>query len=304
MRPRTRGSEIAVATDSMSEFRRKYRLYLEKILAGIDPDEPGGVEIAYARLRAANERMLAGNPGFAETGRDAELRQAVEDVIAEHSLGGPAQEDAFPPDARVPGPAGQAPESGDTSLAEADVPAEPVAGEASAARAPRRRLGAILALFGFIAGLAVAGGAVAGLVRAGMVDFATGAEASRKARWEEEYRNAVPQMEAALGLLSSVEQEVRRRQREAPAELAKLAGAKLVRLRDFDERLNAEMPEGLPAGSNVVLRADAEAYKILLSGPLCRTATIARPDRIDPKRPGDGLNCTHFGFWNGPGADF
>lgn len=265
----------------MEEYRQKYRQYLSKALEGVDTSDPSAVEAAYVRLRAANERMLANNPRLAETGRDAEMRAAVEAVIAEHTE---AARMAVEP-----------------AAAAAVSEPEPEAAVASSAR-PRGSK-AMLAT-GVIAGLAIGAVTLLLLSSTGVMKVSTGAEAQRQAQWERDFEKSLPKLDASIEFLGKVEKEVQRRQKEAAADLAKVAGAKFVQLRAVDAKLAASAPKGMPQGTGILVRATDKGYKILYTGPLCRVASMARPDFVDPKDRNVGLECTRFGVWNAAGASF
>lgn len=266
----------------MDNYTSKYRTLLEKILDGVDTSDRAAVEAGYGRLREANERMLAGNPRFAETGRDHAMRVSVESVIAGHAA---ALESA------------------------ADTAAQNEGGDLTPAPAAAKRAPAVPVLT-FVVGLVVGAAMIGGLAFAGIIGpvasdnaaVSAGPGDERGALWEAEYQAALPLVEASAELLGKVEEEIVKRQRDDSAAVAKLFGGKFLALRAFDPKLAGAIPKGLPRGSRVILSADAKAYKVLIAGPLCRTVALARPELVDPKRKGDGLNCTHFGRWNEAGA--
>ena len=267
----------------MEQYRQKYREYLDKMLEGVDPEDNAQHEEALAKLRASNERMLAKDPRLQDSGRAQLMRDALEDVIRERSSP-PADDDALQP-AEEP---------------TAELP--PPQAAASTRYAPPNRSRDFL--IGLAAG-AVGAIVILGLVAAtGTVSLLTGASAQRAQLFEENYQASLPQLEAASSYLRQIEEEVLRRQREEPAALTDAAGESFLPLYRFDGMLTEQMPDNLPRGSNISVRANATAYKIIMAGPLCRIAFIAQPDLVDPRRVEDGLNCFRIALWNDEGAEF
>jgi hypothetical protein len=140
------------------------------------------------------------------------------------------------------------------------------------------------------------------LVAAGVLnnalDISTGEVAERKRLFENELQHLIPHMEAMAEYAARVRDEIERRQIEEPQSLEGVTDNRFVRIRDFDEDIWDDRPEGLPNGVGLVVRADRQAYKVLVSGHLCRAAFLKKPELVDPRRERAGLNCTHFGYWN------
>lgn len=276
----------------MDTYKDKYRQFLDKALQDVDPHDDAAIRTVFRRLRDANEKMLQKQPRLAQTADGQKLRELVEEVIAERaSAARPARPEKPVPPAKTPPPASESP---------AGKPAQP-----TPRAAPRPRARSWLPpVAGFIAGLMLAVAGAVGAIFFGVADISMGAQAERKAVLEREYQRALPQLEAMLGYLARIEAEVQRRQREDPEGLESLAGERLVVVRQFDAALAAELPANQQRGTVVSLRATRDGYKILSNWILCRTAAVARPDLVDPRRAGEGLNCSHFGLWNEAGAGF
>lgn len=276
----------------MDDYKQKYRQYLAKVLEGADPADASAIEAGYGRLRAANERMLETNPRFAETGRDQQLRDAIEEVIREHaeSLQQADVVDGDDHDAV-------------SQPAPAPLPSTPATVVAPPPAKSSSRAGVAIG-FGFLMGIVACGVIMALTTFSGLVDISTGDVAARKAALEADYEKWRPQVEPAVAYLRKIEAEVKRRQAADPQAVNKLAGDSFIQLTRFDQKLADEMPKDFPRGANVILRANTEAYKILFSWHLCRPVSMVRPTLVDPKRAVDNLNCGAFGVWNPAGASF
>jgi hypothetical protein len=58
----------------------------------------------------------------------------------------------------------------------------------------------------------------------------------------------------------------------------------------------------MPPGSQVVIRADKNDYKVLFNWTLCGVAQIAASEMVEPVRTrAKTLGCQYFGLWT-PGA--
>lgn len=256
-------------------YGEKCREYLDRALQSADSGDTAARAAAIGKLRNAHERLITNNPQLVETGQEPFLRSAMEEIIAEYE-GSP---EAAPVQNQF------------------DVPS--VAGDNPARKPVARK-----PYLAFASGFVVAGLAIAALALSGIADVAFGAKSSRIAKFEQEHQRSIPQLHSAMAFLQAVEADIQRRQRENPEQLTEMAGERLIPLRRLDATLHASQPKDLPRGSNVAVRANGDAYKILFNWPLCRVAAIEMPDLVDSRRSNDGLNCSHFGVWNEEGASF
>lgn len=256
----------------MEHIRSKYRAYLERLLSGRDPADPHATEKAFTTLREAHERLMEKNPHFIENGREREFREAMEAVIQEH---------AIPPQPEITRPDNDTSESG----------------------APQN--GGYKGLFtGFAAGALLVAIVAFLLVTFNVIAISTGDAAERAALFEQDFQRSVGQLETVAPFLKEVEAEILRRQKEDAVSLNELAGKKFVSLATFDKALNAKVPKPLPPGTAFIVRATDKAYKVVATGPLCRTAVMKLPDLVDPQRKRHGLNCARIGYWNKAGSKF
>ncbi|APH71821.1 hypothetical protein [Aquibium oceanicum] len=267
----------------MEQYKPKYVQYLSKILDGVDPGDEAQIEAGYDRLRAANEKMLDNNKHLSETGQAEELRAAVEAVIRDHResrMGMPAAE-TLPEEAPVQ-----------------SNRAEPVAD------GKNRSTRALPVVAGVVIGLALGAAGLGALAAASVVDISYGDRARIRTVLYDEFRTSTPAFESARSFLDVAEAGVKRLQAENAARLTKLAGGKFIPIGRIDANLQKQAPKNLPEGTRILVRANKEAYKVIVHGPFCRYAYVFAPELIDPKRVKDGLNCTAFGRWNEAGLKF
>lgn len=155
----------------------------------------------------------------------------------------------------------------------------------------------------------IGGGVLAAVVVLSYVSYVSFASATKEPskeliKIEELYQKNIAQIVPAADFLSNVKAEIVRWQKTRASRLTKIAGKKFVPLKDINDKLASQMPESLPPGSAVVVRANATDYKILFNWPLCATVQVARPDLVDPMRSVDGLGCAAFGLWTGKAANW
>ncbi len=256
----------------MEQIKSKYRAYLGRLLSGSDPADPHAMEKAFVALREAHERLMDKNPHFAENGRDREFRKAMEAVIQEHAT---------------------------------PILSETTPSKDHASRTGTPRDGAYKGLLtGFAAGALLI--TITGflLTTFNVIAISSGDAAERAALFEEDFQQSVGQLEIMAPFLKKVEAEIHRRQKEDPVSLNELAGKKFIPLANFDKGLYAKTPKRLPKGTALIVRATDKAYKVVATGPLCRTAALNMPDLVDPRHGGQGLNCLRFGYWNEAGRNF
>lgn len=267
----------------MEQYKPKYVQYLSKILDGVDPSNDAQIEAGYVRLRAANDKMLDNNKHLSETGQAEELRAAVEAVILDHR------------ESRMGMPAAETPTE--------EVPVQSNRAEPVADR-KNRSAPALPIVAGVVIGLALGAAALGALAAASVVDISYGDRARIRTLLYDEFQTSTAAFEAARAFLDVAEAAVKRLQAEDAAKLTKLAGGKFIPIGGLDAELGNQAPKTLPEGTRILVRANKEAYKIIVHGPFCWYAHIVAPELVDPKRMGTGLNCNAFGRWNEVGLRF
>ena len=296
----------------MELYRQKYREYIDKILQNIDPSDQESVENAFAKLRESNEQMISRNEDWEVTGRAQLMRDALEDAIREQV---PAPDEGYA-DLAVDPLSGHKVSNPTHDIS--DPIADPSYGMtasathvdsgSSAASAGHVSVTKTKRPGNFLTGLAVGVGATAAaaiaVVATGLAGPNLGGQSERAALFESEYQEMLPVLDDAVRYLRTVEEEVKRRQVEDPEALTETFGRRFVSIRNLDRGLSDEITESMPRSSDILVRANETAYKVLFTWPVCRIAMLAQPDLVDPVRRGDGLHCSHFGFWNEAGASF
>ncbi len=257
----------------MEHIKSKLRPHLEKELAGIDRQDGDAVQAAYARFRSSVEAVIGKNPALQADGRGEQLRQAAEQVIAEHAPVVPAS----------------------------PVPAAPPPPAAAGSVRAGSRAGMLAAL---VLGLVIGGGLFYAATAAGMLGGARGGGSAEMQRLQESYATSRPALEDLQRYLIEIRDEVVRRQEDDPASLSGIVGSDLTNVRRLDSDLWDRRPESMPRGMSVVVQADGDGYKVLAAGPLCWAAHAMDPALVDPRRANSGGDCTHFGYWNEAGAGF
>lgn len=254
----------------MDSIKLKLKRQFDRLLESVDIADRAAVEDVIERFRTAVDTFLQSNPDFAHDGRGERVRQARDELIAEHRQ---LLE-------TTPGP---------------PPPTEPVVSRSGGFKG-----GVVTGVLAALALLAVV--VVAGTFN-NVFDISMGAVAERKRLFENEYRHSLPHVEAMAEYAARVRDEIERRQAEDPDSLEGVTDRRLVNLRNLDEALWDDRPSDLPRGVGLVVQADRNAYKVLVTGHLCRAASFARPELVDPRRSLAGLNCTHFGYWNEAGRE-
>jgi hypothetical protein len=254
---------------------------LQRLTAGIGPDDVAARNAAYAKIRDSNESFIAKNAAKFGAAAAAALRGIVEEIIAQ--------------DARD-GPMSAAPD-GEDHASGLVAEMEPVNRTMEAP--PRQRRSA---LFGGLvgAGLAVLAGIGLWIVDGAWSSAPSAAERQRK--FEAQFEKSLPKIDVAVRFLERVEQEVIKRQKTDGAAFAALASKGLMRIDKLLPELAKEMPKQLPPRTVLYVAANAGAYKIVFYSVLCTAVEFARPAMVDAKRNHEGLGCEFFGVWNEAGA--
>jgi hypothetical protein len=253
---------------------------LQRLTAGLGPENVAARDGAYAKIRESNESFIAKNADkFGERGAEA-LRGVVEEIIAQDgnerwSPSAPRGEDASRP-------LGEAERVGQTK----DVP-------------PRQRRSA---LFGGVVGAGLAAVAAAALWIVGGMWSEAPSQTERQSKFEVQFEKSVPKIEVAVRFLERVEQEVIKRQEADGAAFSAMASRGLMTIDKLLPDLAKEMPKELPPRTALYLTANTAAYKIVFRSALCTAVEFAHPAMVDPKRKHEGLGCEFFGVWNTPGA--
>ncbi|NMG42007.1 hypothetical protein GRZ55_22520 [Chelativorans sp. ZYF759] len=253
---------------SMDPIKLKLKRQLDRLLETVDIADREAVKGAIERFRVAVDTFLHNNPQLADDSRGDRVRQAREELITEHRQLLEANPGPPPEPERVVSPSGGF-------------------------------------RGGFVTGVLTTLAMVLVVLVAGtfnnVLDISMGASAERKQLFESEYVHSVPHMEAMAEYAARVRDDIERRQAEDPDSLEGVTDSSFVRIGDFDEQLWNQRPESMPRGVGLIIRADRNAYKVVVTGHLCRFAFLTRPKLVDPRRRLGGINCTHFGYWNEAG---
>jgi hypothetical protein len=255
---------------------------LQRLTAGIGPDDVAARNAAYAKIRDSNESFIAKNAAKFGAAAAAALRGIVEEIIAQ--------------DARD-GPLSAAPDGED----HASGPVAEVGPVNRTREAPPRQQRRS-ALFG---GLVGAGLAVLAGIGLWVVDGAWSSALSsteRQREFEAQFEKSLPKIDVAVRFLERVEQEVIKRQKTDGAAFAALASKGLMTIDKLLPELAKETPKELPPRSVLYIAANTVAYKIVFRSVLCTAVEFARPAMVDLKRNDEGLGCEFFGVWNEAGA--
>lgn|GEM_PF-1482044 len=253
----------------------------------------------YGRLRAWNEQNIARRDDAELVGDD--LRAQLEQAIAEHEaeldrLDPTWREDVsdevdapvqprLPDDDMVPAEAnGEAPAAA-VARPHADKPAD-----AKAIGVAREQSLAWPVAAALIAGL-IAGAGSTYLWTSGKA--ASGVSAAQ----------ARPLIETTKLFLQKVRDRVVLQQKADPGQLADKTGARFMRATELWPELRDEEAK-LPTRPAVIVRANADGYKVLAPSTLCTAAKMIEPGLVDPVRDKTPFVCMHFGYWNDAGAKF
>jgi hypothetical protein len=121
-------------------------------------------------------------------------------------------------------------------------------------------------------------------------------------RLAQSYSKGLPLLPEANAFLQQVVDSIIKRQQEDRSAFVESAKT-FISLAKFDPELASQMPKILPAGTAVIVRADAYNFKVLMNWTLCGVASISKPDMVDPVR-GSGMTvgCPFFGLWSAGAA--
>jgi hypothetical protein len=243
--------------------REKFTRAIRKAIADRNAQSPEEREKIYSAARAALGRNTS-NPALAET-----LDSAIADIEASYAP--PLKEEIAP------------------AAAEA---VEPVA-------VPRRT--GLLQRFAIFAVGIVLGAIGSAWLMSSLVPVASGTSEVGDVL-DRKYRNELPHVPVAITFLRKVSDAVIARQKTDRAGLEAVAAKSFVPLKSVDPDLANQMPNTLPPGSGIVLRADGFNFKILFNWTLCSAVSMTNPNMVDPVRnKADVLGCPYFGVWT-PGA--
>jgi hypothetical protein len=175
----------------------------------------------------------------------------------------------------------------------------PAAAESPPPPAPRTSLARYLAA---VAASALVGAVVASLVLATYVPTLFN-ESKAVDALRLQYDNALPHLPAATSFLHKVSEAIINKQKADGDALARTASAKFIPLKTLDPQLATKMPATLPPGTEMIVRADKDDFKILYNWTLCGTAKVTKPDMVDPVRDRAGaVGCPYFGLWTAGAA--
>lgn len=142
---------------------------------------------------------------------------------------------------------------------------------------------------------------------AGMAFISAPTETADAAAFEELkqiYSEQAALMPDAIRFIQDVRDVIEERQTSDEASLVKISN-KLTQLSQFDPDLAKQMPQTLPRGTSVLVRADAYDMKVLMNWTLCGVASVANPEMVDRRRARiSAIGCPYFGLWTEGAADW
>lgn len=261
----------------------KYRSTFEKALlrltAGLTDDDVLGRAGVHARMRESNENIIAQNAEKLGPEGAAILRDVLDTVISESNA-----------ETQIPVAVHDHPASKID-----DRSAKPDAGPASSRSVA----------MGVLLGICISGLLAFVLSWLGAMNVSADiGTAGRTRDFEERFAQSYPKVEIAAGFLELAEKEIIRRQQTDGPTLAAIAGEKFVPIATVSQDLVKRIPPEMPANTVLLVRADAQAYKIVFRSALCTATEFVRPELIDPVRKSESLGCEFFGVWNALGEKF
>lgn len=255
----------------MRGLREKYKSNLEKIIAAKDPSSGRVLDDSIAELRLMNEHIIQKHADLRDTARGEQMRQAFNEVVNEFRT-------------------------------------EETARVKLARKQHEKSLLGSLRIGNILAGMAAGGVSIvclfAAMQFAGIIDVALGQDAQRRLKLDRQFLSDHAAIPIANSYLMKVVKSVTDMQSQDAVRLEKIAGKRFVSLKEIDPALDKARPKQLGKYSSVIVRADRNAYKVLLNWRLCTAAKWAMPKLIDPVRGTDGDHCSHFGYWNAAGERF
>lgn len=118
------------------------------------------------------------------------------------------------------------------------------------------------------------------------------------------YRSNVSHLPEATAFIRRVTDEIVQRQKTNKSSLEESAKG-FIPLAKLDPALAGQMPKSLPAGTAILVRANATDLKVLMNWTLCGVASITNPELVDRKRaPSPAIGCPYFGLWTNGAADW
>lgn len=255
----------------MSGLKEKYKANLEKIIAAKDPSAANVIDDAIVELRLLNEKIIQKRDDLRGTSRGEEMRrsfdQAASELKAEEAQRIRATREAYA--AR--------------SFVQSDAKSNLVAASLS-----------------FISMVFI----IITLQYIGLIDIAFGSDAQRRINLDSQFLADQSVIPIANDYLIAAANSVRQMQSSNPAKLEKLASKNFVSLQEINPELHKVQPKQLGKYTTVIVKADRNAYKVLMNWPLCSAAKSIYPQLVDPVRTSDGNHCSFFGYWNDAGEQF
>ena len=159
---------------------------------------------------------------------------------------------------------------------------------------PKQRLSLMSLLLGLAIGAVAAGGGTAALLHGPGATSALALET----RFDKPIEDGAKQLPVAEAYLRTVMDAVFKRQKNDPAFAQ--SEKKFIPLKAFDPDLAKRIPAAeLPRGSSVIMRADGNDVKLLMTWQLCGVAQILKPELLDPVRSGGPtVGCPYIGIWS------
>lgn len=255
----------------MNKLKQNYRNALEKALRAQDPSVNDVIEKVIQILHASNERMISSKQATLSDEKIEQIRiiftEASNEFRSAHNTKSIAFKETF-----------------EKSLKSF---------EASSSF-----------LKGMIIGVAATISTIVLFNETNLINISLKGNIKAQTELYNNYVNEKNLARIANEYLVKVTDRVKEMQVAKPDELAKVAGKNFVSLAKIDQALFKARPKALTDSENIIIRADKNAYKILMNSNLCTVIAIDNPKLIDLKRYNKKRTCMYFGYWNKAGSKF
>ena len=252
----------------MNKLKQNYRDALEKALRAQDPSVDGVVEKVIQTLLSSNERMIASKQASLSPDKIEQIRaiftQASDEFRSAHNVKSTTFKETF-----------------EKSIKSFEATSS--------------------LLKGVIIGVAATIGVVVLLNETSLINISLKGNIQAQTELYNNYTNERNLVRIANEYLVEATNKIKEMQAANPDELTKIAGKNFVSLAKIDEALFKARPKALAGSENIIVRADKNAYKVLMNSNLCTVVAIDNPELVDPKRRNKKRTCMHFGYWNEAG---
>lgn len=252
----------------MHKLKQNYREALEKALRAQDPSSIDVVEKVIQTLHATNERMITSKKATLSPEKIEQIRaifiQTSNEFRSAHNNNSTTFKDTF-----------------EKSIKSFEATSSLIKGA--------------------IIGVAATIGIVVLLNESSLINISLKGNIKAQTELYNNYTNERNLARIANEYLIETTDKIKKLQADTPDELTKIAGKKFVSLKLINEELFEARPKGLAWTENIIVRADKNAYKVLMNSNLCTVVAIDNPELVDPKRDNKKRTCMYFGYWNEAG---